>query len=75
MNRPVSGSDFGFQIPLKEGLHTITDGAEYDEDYQQKQQQIQQQLSLQHESENSTCQNDNNLKLVFNLYCTMSIRF
>ncbi|XP_015039175.2 sodium channel protein 60E isoform X3 [Drosophila pseudoobscura] len=31
MNRPVSGSDFGFQIPLRDGLHTIVDGLEYDE--------------------------------------------
>ncbi|XP_070140733.1 sodium channel protein 60E [Drosophila kikkawai] len=31
MNRPVSGSDFGFQIPLHDGLHTIVDGMEYDE--------------------------------------------
>ncbi|XP_017866410.1 PREDICTED: sodium channel protein 60E isoform X4 [Drosophila arizonae] len=32
MNRPVSGSDFGFQIPLNDGLHTIVDGLEYDEE-------------------------------------------
>ncbi|XP_044778464.1 sodium channel protein 60E isoform X12 [Drosophila simulans] len=31
MNRPVSGSDFGFQIPLHDGLHTIVDGLEYDD--------------------------------------------
>lgn len=31
MNRPVSGSDFGYQIPLSDGLHTIVDGLEYDE--------------------------------------------
>ncbi|XP_034476823.1 sodium channel protein 60E-like [Drosophila innubila] len=31
MNRPVSGSDFGFQIPLSDGLHTIVDGLEYEE--------------------------------------------
>ncbi|KAH8283438.1 hypothetical protein KR018_001668, partial [Drosophila ironensis] len=30
MNRPVSGSDFGFQIPLRD-LHTIVDGLEYDD--------------------------------------------
>ncbi|KRF85762.1 uncharacterized protein Dvir_GJ15401 [Drosophila virilis] len=47
MNRPVSGSDFGFQIPLSDGLHTIVDGLEYDEtaeaaDQQQQQQQLQQ---------------------------------
>lgn len=28
MNRPVSGSDFGYQIPLKGGLVTIIDGNE-----------------------------------------------
>lgn len=45
MNRPVSGSDFGYQIPLSDGLHTIVDGLEYDEtaatvaDQQQHQQQ------------------------------------
>ncbi|EDW02408.1 GH19909 [Drosophila grimshawi] len=48
MNRPVSGSDFGFQIPLSDGLHTIVDGLEYDESSepaseQQQQQQMQQQ--------------------------------
>ncbi|XP_032306804.1 sodium channel protein 60E isoform X3 [Drosophila ananassae] len=31
MNRPVSGSDFGFQIPLRDGLHTIVDGLEYED--------------------------------------------
>jgi len=31
MNRPVSGSDFGFQIPLHDGLHRIVDGLEYDD--------------------------------------------
>lgn len=32
MNRPVSGSDFGYQIPLKGSLHTIADGVETEDD-------------------------------------------
>ncbi|TMW41735.1 hypothetical protein DOY81_013185, partial [Sarcophaga bullata] len=32
MNRPVSGSDFGYQIPLKGSLHTIVDGVETEDD-------------------------------------------
>ncbi|XP_064547056.1 sodium channel protein 60E isoform X2 [Drosophila montana] len=44
MNRPVSGSDFGFQIPLSDGLHTIVDGLEYDESAEAADQQQQQQL-------------------------------
>ncbi|XP_060654318.1 sodium channel protein 60E isoform X1 [Drosophila nasuta] len=49
MNRPVSGSDFGFQIPLSDGLHTIVDGLEYDEPAQPTadgQQQMQEQPAL-----------------------------
>ncbi|XP_017837451.1 sodium channel protein 60E isoform X2 [Drosophila busckii] len=46
MNRPVSGSDFGFQIPLSDGLHTIVDGLEYEESEQAASQQ-EQQLSPQ----------------------------
>lgn len=33
MNRPVSVSDFGFDIPLKEGLQTIVDHGEYEEEF------------------------------------------
>ncbi|XP_030387841.1 sodium channel protein 60E [Scaptodrosophila lebanonensis] len=41
MNRPVSGSDFGFQIPLKDGLHTIVDDLEPSQPTNQQQQQLQ----------------------------------
>lgn len=51
MNRPVSGSDFGFQIPLKEGLQTIIDGGEYEEEY-----------NHQVIDETTSCLNDNNQK-------------
>ncbi|XP_067630184.1 sodium channel protein 60E isoform X2 [Eurosta solidaginis] len=39
MNRPVSGSDFGFQIPLKDTLHTIVDGVESEHEVSEQQQQ------------------------------------
>lgn len=50
MNRPVSGSDFGYQIPLSDGLHTIVDGLEYDEtaSVADPQLQLQQQQQQQH---------------------------
>ncbi|XP_037942222.1 sodium channel protein 60E-like [Teleopsis dalmanni] len=46
MNRPVSGSDFGYQIPLKDGLQTIADGVEYENDFQQELQQHLQPIHL-----------------------------
>ncbi|XP_023033552.1 sodium channel protein 60E [Drosophila willistoni] len=47
MNRPVSGSDFGYQIPLAENLHTIVDGLEYEEPLLCEQQLEQVQLPQQ----------------------------
>ncbi|CAD7014762.1 unnamed protein product [Ceratitis capitata] len=44
MNRPVSGSDFGFQIPLKDTLHTIVDGVECEHELPEKQHLQQQHL-------------------------------
>ncbi|XP_055920467.1 sodium channel protein 60E isoform X2 [Eupeodes corollae] len=55
MNRPVSGSDFGFQIPLREGLHTIIDGGEYEEEYKEG-------------DENICLNDDNNQKNDYTLY-------
>ncbi|KAL5288421.1 hypothetical protein ACFFRR_008949 [Megaselia abdita] len=48
MNRPVSVSDFGFEIPLKEGLQTIVDHGEYEEEF-----------TVINEK---SCNDDNNLK-------------
>lgn len=48
MNRPVSVSDFGFDIPLKEGLQTIVDHGEYEEEF-----------TVINEK---SCNDDNNLK-------------
>ncbi|XP_054090096.1 sodium channel protein 60E [Zeugodacus cucurbitae] len=47
MNRPVSGSDFGFQIPLKDALHTIVDGVESEHELSEHQ-QLHQQQQQQH---------------------------
>ncbi|XP_036331768.1 sodium channel protein 60E [Rhagoletis pomonella] len=56
MNRPVSGSDFGFQIPLKDTLHTIVDGVESEHELSelQLQQHQQQQQQQQHHLQSTT---------------------
>ncbi|XP_017482425.1 PREDICTED: sodium channel protein 60E [Rhagoletis zephyria] len=57
MNRPVSGSDFGFQIPLKDTLHTIVDGVESEHELSELQlQQHQQQQQQQHHLQSTTQQ-------------------